>query len=124
MISIRRLVALDIVGLGGRVAILEFAIGVVGPLILGVATLFRTTSIGGTFFGLYLLALSLNYIPLLLHAIDLQRSHSAPAEIARESDDPRRLFGKYQRISLWLLLPGAVPVLALIEHHHRRSGPL
>lgn len=121
MISIRRLAAVDLAGLGPRVIMTEFALGVAGPLVLGILTLLRSASFHGRLFGAYLLSLSLNYVPLLLHAIRITRDRSVSAELADESSDRRLLFRKYRRISLLLLLPLVVPTIALIEHWRSRE---
>ena len=115
MIDIRRLAALDIAFLGSRFILAEFAIGVFGSLGLGVLTLLRTQSLGGTVFGAYLLCLGVNYVPLLVHAIDLVRHGTAHQEIANELHEGRRMFRKYRRQSLLLLVPLVVPVLAILE---------
>jgi hypothetical protein len=115
MISIRKLAAVDIIGLGSRIIIGEFAVGAVAPLSLGVWTLVRSSSIGGRLFGAYLVALAINYVPLLFYAIQITRRNSASTEIADESPERSGLFRKYRRVSLLLLLPAVVPLLAIIE---------
>jgi hypothetical protein len=51
------------------------------------------------------MTLGINYLPMLLHAIDLVRKGSAQLEIADEAGDRQRLFRKYRAQSLWLLVP-------------------
>jgi len=115
VIDIRTLAAVDVVFIGPRLILAEFLIGVFGPLGLGVLTLVRTHSIAGTVFGAYLLLLGANYVPLLLHAISLVRSGTAHQEIANEQSDKHRMFRKYRRQSLLLLVPLVVPILAIIQ---------
>ena len=115
MIDIRRLAAVDIALLGSRFILAEFSIGVFGSLCLGVLTLVRTHSPGGTFFGAYLLCIGVNYVPLLLHAISLVRDGTAYREIADEMLEKPRMFRKYRRQSLLLLVPLVVPILAIIQ---------
>ena len=115
MIDIRRLAAVDIAFLGSRFILAEFLIGVFGSLCLGVLTLVRTHSLGGTVFGAYLLCIGVNYVPLLLHAIRLVRHGTAYSEIADEMPERPRMFRKYRRQSLLLLVPLVVPILAIIQ---------
>jgi uncharacterized protein len=64
-----------------------------------------------------------NYVPLLLHAISLVRNNSARDEIADELSEKRRMFRKYRRQSLLLLVPLAVPSVALAQWFHRSLPP-
>jgi hypothetical protein len=57
-----------------------------------------------------LLFLGINYIPLLLYAIDISRRGSARQEIADELESQQKSFRKYRRQSLWLSVPLAVPI--------------
>ena len=123
MIDFRKLAAVDIVFLGSRFILVEFSIGVFGSLALGVFTIIRSHSAGGIAFGSYLLAVGINYVPLLLYAIRLVRLSSASAEIAEEPAEKRSLFRKYRRQSLLLLVPLAVPILALTREFHRNTSP-
>lgn len=118
----RKLAAVDLSGLGPRIIIPEFALGVIGPMALGVWTLMRSTSLGGALFGSYLLALSLNYLPLLVYAIQITRQRSIPATLADEPSDRGALFRKYRRVSLLLMVPAVVPLIALTEWWQARSN--
>ena len=93
VIDFRKLAAVDIAFLGSRLILAEFSIGVFGLLALGLLTLLRSHSLGGIALASYILCLGLNYVPLLLYA-----SPRAP-----------------RRQSLLLLVPLAVPILALIS---------
>jgi hypothetical protein len=125
VIEIRRLAAVDIAFLGPRFILAEFSIGVFGSLALGVLTLVRTHSLGGTVFGAYLLCIGVNYAPLLVHAIDLVRHGTAHQEIAGELPEKDRMFRKYRRQSLLLLVPLVVPIVAIVQRRssdqHNRS---
>jgi hypothetical protein len=74
MINVRRLAALDLQFLGPKIILTEFGLGVLGPIALGILTmragLHRFHSARMMAFGVYLLLLGINYVPLLLHAID------------------------------------------------------
>lgn len=118
----RKLAAVDIAFLGPRIIIAEFSLGVFGSLALGVFTLLRSRSVGGIALGCYLLCIAFNYVPLLLYAISLVRLDSACHEIAEETTDKRRMFRKYRRQSLLLLVPLAVPILAATHELHPNTA--
>lgn len=122
MIDIRRLAAVDIAFLGSRFILAEFSLGVVGSLCLGVLTLVRTHSFVGTVFGAYLLCIGVNYVPLLFHAISLVRHGTATQEIADEMPEKSRMFRKYRRQSLLLLVPLVLPILAIIQGRSSDRG--
>jgi len=115
VINIRRLAAVDIAFLGSRFILAEFSIGVVGSLCLGVLTLVRSHSYSGRVFGVYLVCIGVNYVPLLFHAISLVRHGTASHEIADEMPEKNRMFRKYRRQSLLLLVPLVLPILAIIR---------
>jgi hypothetical protein len=122
VIDIRTLAALDIAFLGPRLILIEFTAGVLLPIALGALTLARAGSLAGALFGLYLITLGINYVPLLLYAISIVRAGSAAAEIAGESHDLRRMFRRYRRQSLLLLVPFAVPMASAIQEWRHRHG--
>lgn len=115
MFNARKLAAVDLAFLGPGVILPEFILGVVGPIGLGIWTMANIRSRGGFLFGAYLCLIGVNYIPLLWHAISLARHGSANDEIRSEGDDKRKMFRKYRRQSLLLLLPLIVPAVALWE---------
>jgi len=123
VIDIRKLAAVDIAFLGSRLVLTEFSVGVLGSLALGVFTLLRSHSLRAIAFGSYLLFIGANYVPLLLHAISLARNKSARDEIADELPEKRRMFRKYRRQSLLLLVPLVVPIVALVQRFHRSMPP-
>jgi hypothetical protein len=128
MLNVRKLAAIDLRFLGAKIILAEFGLGVVGPAVLGVATLRagiqRFHSPGMVIFGAYLLSLGVNYVPLLLHAISLVRDGSAHQEIASELDDPRAAMRKYRRQSLFLLLPLVIPIAAVAQEIQRSRTTL
>ena len=125
VIKVRKLAAIDLYILGPYVIVTEFALGVAGPMALGAFTLRMASKqewpLGLTSFGGYLLLLGVNYIPMLLHAIDLVRSRSASSEIADDLSDRRAAFRKYRRQSLYLLVPLVVPLLAILQQRKDRT---
>jgi hypothetical protein len=121
MHSFRKLAAVDLAYLGPKIILTEFALGVIGPIGLGILTLARNRSGGGLLLGCYLITLGINYVPLLVYAIGIVRGSSAMAELADEPDDRKAMFRKYRRLSMLLLLPLVVPIVILMQR--RRSRP-
>jgi hypothetical protein len=119
MVNVRRLAAVDLSGLGPGIVIPEFAIAVVGAPALGILTVLRSGSLAATTFGVALIGLGVNYVPLLVHAIDLVRHSTVEATTAGHALDRRALYAKYRRQSLWLLLPFIVAIAALVQVKQR-----
>jgi membrane protein implicated in regulation of membrane protease activity len=113
MINPRKLAALDIVFLGSRFIIAEFAGAVVLCSALGAFTLWRGAHSWQLVLGIYLIALGINYVPMLVYAVAITRARSAQAEIGDELDDKRRAMSKYRRQSIFLLVPLLAPMIAL-----------
>lgn len=113
MFNARKLAAVDLAFLGPRIILPEFCLGVVGPIGLGIWTIAKIRSASGILFGAYLFLIGVNYVPLLWHAISIAKQGSAQQEISSEADDKRRMFRKYRRQSLLLLLPLIVPIVTL-----------
>ena|SRR5215831_2589368 len=121
MVNARRLAAVDLSGLGPKIIIPEFALGALGAPALGILTVLRSGSVEMTVFGVALVGLGANYVPLLLHAIDLVRRSGVEAAIADDVSDRQALYVKYRRQSLWLLVPFAVGMAALSQMRLHRS---
>src|SRR5262249_22610973 len=113
--NLRGLAAGGLSGVGPGIIIPGVARGVLGATALGVLTVLRSQSLGMTAFGIALIGLGVNYIPLLIHAIELVRRSAVEAAIADEACDRRALYAKYRRQSLWLLFPFAVGFAALLQ---------
>ena len=116
MLDVRKLVALDMQFLGTRVIVAEYAAGVVLPALLGLLSLRQDNLL----FGLPLLWIALNYVPLFLHSVDLARRGTAREETAAEMADPRKA-RSYSWRQLWILVPLAVVIFA-ISQRPKRSG--
>jgi hypothetical protein len=119
MVNVRRLAAVDLSGLGPGIVIPEFALAVVGAPALGILTVLRSGSFATTTFGVALIGLGVNYVPLLVHAIDLVRHSAVDVTIADHGLDRRALYAKYRRQSLWLLLPFVVAIAGLAQMKRR-----
>lgn len=119
MIVPRKLAAIDIVFLGSRFIIAEFAGGVILCVALGTFVLWRAGSVWQLLLGLYLIALGINYVPMLVYAVAIAGGKSARAELGDELTDKRRAMAKYRRQSLLLLVPLLVPIIALWQARRR-----
>jgi hypothetical protein len=127
MINVRKLAAIDLHFLPHWLILTEFALGVLGPFLLGLLTLRmahrHAWPFGLTLFAAYLFSLGLNYIPLLLHAISLVRTGTAAAEIAGELSNRPAASRKYRHQSLYLLVPLVVPIAALLQQGQKSVPP-
>jgi hypothetical protein len=119
MINPRKLAAIDIVFLGSKLIIAEFAAGVLLSVSLGVFVLLRAHSFWPLALGLYLISLGINYVPMLVYAVTITKGQSARAEMGDELQDKRRAMAKYQRESILLLVPLLAPILALAQERSK-----
>ena len=123
MFNARKLAAIDLIFLGPKVIIAEFSAGVFLSSVLGIFVLVRGHhSLAQIVLGLYLISLSINYVPLLNYAIRISRAKSARAQLGNELDDKRVAMAKYRRQSLWLLVPMIVPIMALAQSRKPQSN--
>ncbi|HLI71778.1 MAG TPA: hypothetical protein VKV19_18625 [Ktedonobacteraceae bacterium] len=122
IIDMRKLTALGIVLHGSKCIFAEFAGAVILGVGLGVLMLstYRTHPASPGFMGLVPLWIALNYVPLLLYAIDVTRRGSAWQEVAFELEQKEFYVRKYTFQSAWVLLPLAVPILALVQEMQKR----
>lgn len=125
MLNPRKLAAIDIIFLGPKFIIIEFAGGVLLCAALGVFILFRGHSLTQLVLGLYLISLGINYVPMLIYAVAIAKGASARREIGNELDDKSRAMAKYRRQSVLLLVPLLVPIIALrrVKRHHTLQMP-
>lgn len=68
-----------------------------------------------------MLALALNYIPLLIYAVGLAGSGTGKIDIATELIDRGAALRKYRRQSLFILVPFAVDTAWMYEEIQRRG---
>jgi hypothetical protein len=125
LIEVHKLAAVDMLWLGPRVVIAEYAAGVALPLALGLWSLrphlaSRPHSGGWPLaLGLWLITIAANYVPLFLHALSLARSGAVEREGRPEMAHARR-YGVQQ---IMILVPLFVVVLAIAQHRAaRRAG--
>ncbi|SRR6266404_1607462 len=114
-INMRKLAAIDIVFLGRKLILAEYAAGVFFSAALGIFVLFRGHSFWQIVLGIYLICLAANYVPMLLHALAISTRQNARVEIADELTEKRKAMAKYRRHSLLLLLPLFTPVLEVAQ---------
>jgi hypothetical protein len=120
MMNPRKLAAIDIVLLGSKLILTEFAAGVLLCVALGTFVLFWGHSFWQLALGLYLIALGINYVPMLVYAVAITRGQSARAEVGDELNDKHRAMATYRRQSILLLIPLTVPILALAQERRKR----
>jgi len=110
----RKLAAIDIVFLGFKLVVVEYAFGVLGSIALGVFVLLRSHSKAQFAIGLYLICLGINYLPMFVYAASIASKQNARAELGDELFEERRAMSRYRRMSLLLLVPLILPVCAII----------
>ncbi len=114
MVDVRRLAAIDMYGGAGtlrrrRIILAEFVLGAAGGIALGIVVLATGTAI----FGLFLIGIGANYLPLAMHAIRLSR----PGVLERELegvDVPAEL-RRYTILQFWVFVPGLFAALELAQ---------
>jgi len=114
-LNFRKLAAIDIVFLGFRLVLAEYAFGVVFSMALGMFVLFRSHSIWQVGLSAYLICLGLNYVPMFAYTISIANKQNARAELGEELKESRRAMAKYRRLSLLPLVPLSLPVLSIVR---------
>lgn len=123
MLNPRKLAAIDLAFLGPKLIVSEFTLGVLLSIALGVFVLLRGhRSPAQIALGLYLISLGLNYIPMLVYAIAINKAKSARRELGNELDNKRAAMKNYRRQSVWLLIPLIVPIVALTQARRRTTA--
>lgn len=123
MLNPRKLAAIDLAFLGPKLIVSEFTLGVLLSIALGVFVLLRGhRSPAQIALGLYLISLGLNYIPMLVYAIAINKAKSARRELGNELDNKSAAMKKYRRQSVWLLIPLIVPIVALTQTRRRTTA--
>jgi len=127
VINIRKLAALDIAFHGPTFILTEFALGVIGCAALGLFSLYYglfhgpNHSLFAVLMGCFLLLIALNYVPLLIYTISIVKHKSARQEVVYELEHRDKYTGKYLRQSTLLLIPLAIPTLAVYQELQKRS---
>ena len=114
-IDLRKLAAIEILFLGSKLILAEYACGVLLSIALGLFVVFRSRSPLQFLLGVYLICLGINYVPMFIYAVALRNKRNAGMEIADELDDTRRAMSRYRVQSLILLVPLSAPILAWVN---------
>ena len=122
MINIRKLAAVDMAWLGTRVIVVEYALGVILPFILGFLSLrsgLRDPNISNwqTILGIWLVTIAANYIPLFIYAVLIAKAGTVKEEGQPEIAKAKR-YGIQQII---ILVPFLVVIVAIVQELRRRS---
>ena len=118
-INMRKLAAIDMVFLGPKLILAEYAAGVFFSAALGIFVLFRGHSFWQIVLGIYLICLGINYVPMLFYALAISTRQDARVEMADELTEKRKAMSKYRRQSLLLLVPLFTPVLGITQSFAR-----
>ena len=124
ILQVRKLAAIDLALHGPRFILIEFGLGVAGCALIGALSLWSAIRLPARgiswqfILGVALLWIALNYVPLLLHTIDLAKRGSARQEAAFELGRPE-LVRRYGLLQLWILVPLAVVVFAIAQRGTR-----
>ena len=127
VINIRKLAALDITFHGPKFILIEFSLGVLGCAAIGLFSIYfglfhgPNHSLFAIIMGCFLLLIAFNYVPLLLYALSIARHQSAHQEVAYELEHRDKYAGKYLRQSTLLLIPLAIPTIAVYQELQKRS---
>ncbi len=109
IINIRKLAALDIVFHGQLPITIEFFLGVFLIAIIGLLVFYS----GQTILGIYMMFLSLNYIPLLIYALLIDGK--ARKEVKMEVSNLKRYGSKYNIQQFMIFIPLSIIVLSILQ---------
>jgi len=111
--NFRKLAAIDIVFLGYKIVLTEYLCGVLLPVALGVLSIAKSHSVWQSAVGAYLLCLGFNYTPMLIFALSLANRERAESELGDELGQRREVMARYRKLSVLLLVPLLVPLVAM-----------
>lgn len=119
-ISIKKLVALDIVWHSPKLILTEFllTVGLTSALAIVNLSFFIRTSTHPLFvlaLSVIFFGIALNYLPMVLYALLFARHKNAELEVAVELANKEHYARKYQLQSFLLFVPFAVLILAVIQ---------
>ena len=123
MIEVRKLAAVDMAWLGGRIVLAEYALGIVLPVALGLLSLRAgltqrpDPSVWQVALGIWLVTIAANYVPLFLYALAILRAGTVKEEGQRELAHARR-YGLQQII---IIVPLLVMAVAWAQERRRRK---
>jgi hypothetical protein len=118
VIEIRKLAAVDMVWLGQRIVVGEYALGVLLPFALGLWSIrvgWQAHGIWQAVVGAWLMSISANYVPLFLYASSIMRAGTVEREGRAELARAKR-YGVQQTM---ILVPFMVVSVALVQEWRR-----
>jgi hypothetical protein len=121
MTNLRRLAAIDTVFLGYKVVVAEYVCGVALSIALGIFALIRSHTAWGISLGAYLVCIGINYIPMLAFTLSIGNRERAKSELGDELARTPQAMARYRRVSLLLLVPFMVAVIAIGKNRSKRS---
>jgi hypothetical protein len=116
MLNIRNYVIKDMETQGVRFILVEYAIGILLPFILGLISIFSgqlssPQSTLKTVLGFWFVTVAINYVPLMIYAISISRAGTVQEKKERDPDqEPRD-----RRRQVILAIPFLVVILALAQ---------
>jgi hypothetical protein len=111
MISIRKLAAVDMALHGTRLITIEFALGVLFPLLLAHFSFRAIHSLLDALLALWLIGVAANYVPLFVYAVIISRAGTVETEGRPEVAQIRR----YNTQQFILLVPFFAAMLAAVQ---------
>ncbi len=111
MISVRKLVALDMALHGRRFILLEFGVGTPAILLFGAWLIL----VGQSLVGWYLTAVGVNYLPLLAYGIAMGSREAARSEVEEDMNRDKQFVRRYGTKQMLLVVPFVVAILALVQ---------
>src|SRR5262245_48248385 len=123
-LNVARLAAVDMHGTSGtrfrqRAILVEFLIGAVAGLALGIWILSTAPQAGWLAFGAWLIGIALNYVPLALYAISLSRPGRLDAALA--GVDIGQELRTYTALQFWVFVPLLLVGLAIWQWWQQRQ---
>ena len=116
-VNVRKLAAFNLYYRNGRAALYEFGFAVFGLEGLGVLAVFFPPkhSLPVEAIGAYLIILGIDYLPLFAYGLALSRQGDMRKEITGELADESRFKRKYGVQQALVMVPLAIPSLALSQ---------
>lgn len=123
--NVRRLAAIDMHGTGGttrrrRIILAEFVVGLIAMVAFGTWLLMSSSGLGGRVVGVWVIGAGLNYAPLAMHAITLNRPGALAAELA--GVDAGRELRRYGVLQLWIFVPLSLVAFDVRDALARRNS--
>lgn len=106
--------------LRARLILAEFALGAAAGPALGAVVVVQGGSPAWQLFGLWIAGACLNYVPLVIYAIELSDREALASELA-DADIPSEL-RRYTKAQVWVFVPLALIVFDRRQRHARTAS--